>query len=516
MSLLGRNIASSLGSRTISSLLSFLFIPVYLRILGIEAWGLIAFSLTLQGILVVFDVGLGLTLNRELARLPRGETSRAEARGLVRTFEILSWAIAGVAGVVVIFASPWIARLWIQPEGLTYEAVETSIRLMGVVFALQIPFWLYQGALFGLERHLVLNTISAITSVIRHGGATLILLLISPTVEAYFRWSIAATAIQTSLVAAALWRAVGGGFFSSRFRLPLLIRSRSFTLAVSLNGLLAPLVAQLDKIVLSAMLPLGEFGAYSLAWSLAAALWMLIAPVTTALFPVFARLTEEGNDLVLSRLYHSAAQGLSAIIAPIATVLIFFPYEVVFLWSGDEATALQAARVLPILAVGTLLSGMASLPITLQMAAGMPRLILSTNLAAVCTLAPAVYLIAPRFGAEGVAFLWVALGLAYVLVTAPAMHKWVLEREYARWLMRDLMAPAILAGFVVGLWRIAAPDGGRVTTIAILMLAWASSTGVSLLASPGSRRTLGALLRTLRPERLGEEDSATRSHRSRH
>ncbi|HUE95684.1 MAG TPA: oligosaccharide flippase family protein [Longimicrobiaceae bacterium] len=502
MSLLGRNIASSFGARTITSLLAFLFIPVYLRILGIEAWGLIAFSLTLQGILVVFDVGLGLTLNRELARLPRGEAPHPEARDLIRTFEIVSWSIAVLAGAVVILASPWIARAWIHPEGLTRSSVETSIRLMGVMLGLQIPFWLYRGGLFGLEQHVILNAVTVGAAAFRHAGAAAILLLISPTVEAYFRWSIAAVALQTMLGGAALWSAMGGRFPSARFRLPLLVRSASFTAAISINALVAPVLGQIDKIVLSAAIPLAGFGVYSLAWTLAAALWMLISPVTTAVFPAFARLTEEKNEAELSRLYHSLAQGVTALVAPIAMVLLFFPGEIVFLWSGDPDTAARAAGVLRNLAIGTTLTGVASLPITLQMAAGMPRLVLLTNLAAVCALVPAALLIAPRFGGEGMALLWVALGLAYVLVTAPAMHRFILRNEYARWLIRDLLVPGAAAAGAMSLWRLAAPSPLGRGAIPLLIAAWATATALTLLVSPEVRRRLVAILgRWNEPER---------------
>ncbi len=50
-------------------MMSLAFVPVYIKLLGIEAYGLIGFFLTLVAILSLLDLGLGTTLNRRLAQL---------------------------------------------------------------------------------------------------------------------------------------------------------------------------------------------------------------------------------------------------------------------------------------------------------------------------------------------------------------------------------------------------------------------------------------------------------------
>src|SRR2546425_12398080 len=47
----------------------YLFVPLYLKFLGIEAYGLVGFYATLLGFLTFADMGLTATLNREIARL---------------------------------------------------------------------------------------------------------------------------------------------------------------------------------------------------------------------------------------------------------------------------------------------------------------------------------------------------------------------------------------------------------------------------------------------------------------
>ncbi|MGH9459165.1 MAG: oligosaccharide flippase family protein [Thermoanaerobaculia bacterium] len=489
MGVLGRNIASNLAARSIASLLSLLFIPLYVRILGIEAWGLIGFSLMLQSIFAIFDFGLGLTLNRELARR-RGPDGAAEAGDLVRTYEAVSWIFAAVASLVVIAASGWIATNWIRSGTLAPETLERAIRLMGVMFGLQIPFWLYQGGLFGLERHFALNVITTATVAVRHGGAALVLLFVAPTIETYFGWLIVATGLQTALTGGPLWRSIRRPFFGSRFRAGLLARSGSFTAAVSVNGVFAPLVTQIDKIILSALVPLEDFGVYTLAWSLAAALWMLVAPVTTALFPRFARLVEDRNEEELAALYHRVTRALAVVLAPAAMLLITFPQAIVLLWSGDAAVAERAQAVLPFLAAGTMLAGLATVPLTLQMAAGKPRLVLYTNVAAICVLTPATLILGRQFGIPGVAALWAAVGLGYVLAMTPIMHRGLLRRHYGRWLGRDVALPVAAAAIATIPWRFASPLGGSASAIPVLAAAWLVALVLCVLLSGNPLRAL--------------------------
>jgi O-antigen/teichoic acid export membrane protein len=63
------NILANLFGRVWIALINLLFIPVYLRFLGIEEFGIIGIFASMQAILMVLDGGMSATLNREMARL---------------------------------------------------------------------------------------------------------------------------------------------------------------------------------------------------------------------------------------------------------------------------------------------------------------------------------------------------------------------------------------------------------------------------------------------------------------
>ena len=69
MTILQKNIAANIAGSIWQALMGLIFIPFYIKFMGIESWGLIGFFYTLLIMFTLLDLGLSNTLNRELARL---------------------------------------------------------------------------------------------------------------------------------------------------------------------------------------------------------------------------------------------------------------------------------------------------------------------------------------------------------------------------------------------------------------------------------------------------------------
>jgi O-antigen/teichoic acid export membrane protein len=52
-------------SKIISATISLVFVPIYIKLLGVESYGLVAFYLLLMGVLVVVDLALSTALSRQ-------------------------------------------------------------------------------------------------------------------------------------------------------------------------------------------------------------------------------------------------------------------------------------------------------------------------------------------------------------------------------------------------------------------------------------------------------------------
>ena len=78
------NLAANLTGSAWSMFVQLLCIPLYIKFMGVEAYGLVGFYLMLQAMLQVLDLGLSPTMNREMARYSV-EPEKADERTRLQT-----------------------------------------------------------------------------------------------------------------------------------------------------------------------------------------------------------------------------------------------------------------------------------------------------------------------------------------------------------------------------------------------------------------------------------------------
>jgi O-antigen/teichoic acid export membrane protein len=337
-----QNIIANFAGRVWSALMALAFLPLYVRFLGIESYGLIGFFISLVALLSIFDMGLSATLSKEMARLSVRPGKEREARDLVRTFELIYWGTGILLGGGIALLAPLIARGWLNAQGVAVQTMEEAILIMGLAVALQWPNSLYSGGLMGLQRQVLLNAIRAGTTTLQAGGAVLVLWLVSPTIYAYFLWQILIGALHTAIVGAALWKSLPAGT-NAVFRKVLLANNWRFAGGMTGITVLVVILTQTDKIVLSKMLSLELFGYYSLAAVIASAVYYISNPIFSALFPRFTQAIGGGNAAEVTLLYHKGSQLMSALVSPLCIFAALFSEELLAVWFGDTPVG-QPAR----------------------------------------------------------------------------------------------------------------------------------------------------------------------------
>jgi O-antigen/teichoic acid export membrane protein len=454
MDLIKKNIAANFAGSIWQALMGLIFIPLYIKFMGIESWGLIGIFATLQTVFGLLDMGLSSTLNREMSRLSVLPHKEQEMRNLVRTLEVLYWSIAVFAGITVVSLSPFISHHWIKAGQLSPKTIEQALLIMGLIMALQMPVGFYSGGLMGLQRQVLLNAVNVSISTLRGAGAVLILWLVSPTIQAFFLWQIVISIINIFLLSLFLWRRLPLGDSKAVFQKQLLKGIWRFTAGMSGITILATILTQLDKVILSKMLSLEMFGYYALASMVAMSLARLFTPFFYSIYPRFTQLVSIDDQDGLKRLYHKSCQFMSVLILPIAVVVALFSYEILLLWTQNPTTAQESHLLVSILICGTALNGLMNFPYALQLAFGWTSLSFFKNAIAVILLVPLIIYMAMRYGAIGAAIAWFALNMGDIVFVIPLMHRRLLRKEKWRWYLQDVCLPLVVCMFVAGLGRI--------------------------------------------------------------
>jgi O-antigen/teichoic acid export membrane protein len=449
MPTLRTNILANYAGQVWMALMGVVFIPVYIKLLGMESFGLVGLMLSIQALSMLFDLGMGGVLNRELARRVHDASAAHTLGDLIRTFEWLVWPIAMIIIGLVWLASGPLANHWLHPQQLSPQVTAHAIAIMGVAVALQWPSSFYANGLSGLERQPALNLINASFATLRGAGVLAVLHWVSPTISAFMWWYAGIGACQSLVSAATLWHLLPTSSKKrARFRSSELRAAGRFAGGLVAIMTLSVILIQLDRIVISAMLPLVELGYFSLAMSVAAGMGRMVQPMFNALYPRYSRLVSLGQHDSLTQLYHLSNQCLVVVVAAVAAVLMVFGRDVLYLWTGDAATAAKLALPLAILVAGTALNGLMNLPYALQLAHGWTRLTVISNLVALILGIPFCIWAVGHYGIVGAACLWFVINLGFVALNIPLMHRRLLRGELSRWYRRDLLPPAIGAATV--------------------------------------------------------------------
>ena len=469
MTQLKKNIVANIAGQSWAALLQLIFVPLYLKFLGIEAYGLIGFYVVMQAILQILDLGMSPTMTRELARLSSMDAKGKEMRDFVRTLELGYWLIGIVILAIIVGASSFIAGHWIKEGSLNVGTVRNAIVLMGIVSFFQWPVSFYQGGLMGLQRQVLFNSIKITMSTLSSVGAVLVLWLISPTIMTFLKWQLFIGALQISLLAIFLWHSLPNHDHSPHVNRHLLRNISGFAAGMSGLTVTAIVLTQMDKIVLSKLLSLEQFGYYMLASVVAGGLGMITGPLFNALFPRFSALAAVDNQEMLRGIYHRGSQTMSVLLLPPAIVVAFFSYDVVLAWTGNAITAQSTSPILRLLIIGTALNGLMNLPYVLQLSYGWTSIGLKINLFFIATMIPLLFLVTTYFGAQGAASVWLLLNVVYVFIGLPLTHRRLLSGETRRWYTEDVGLPLIVATLLTALTTLAYPHSlSRANSIVVL------------------------------------------------
>ena len=433
------------------------FIPLYIKYLGIEAYGLIGIFAVLQAWLVLLDMGMTPTLNREMARFTGGTHSATSIRDLLRSVELIAVGIAVLVGLGIWGASGWLASDWLRAEKLPIDTVAKAFAIMGAVTALRFVEGIYRSAIIGLQRQVLYNVVNSLLATLRGVGAVGILIWVSATIEAFFIWQGLISILSLGVLATATYRALPKSERGGRFSMPALRGIGRFAGGMMGITFLALLLTQIDKILLSKLLTLSDYGYYSLAAVVAAALYMLTGPISQAWFPRLSELHANNNTAELNTKYHQGAQLVSVFMGSAALIMIVFSETILQLWTHDAELARRSAALLSLLALGNLLNGLMWIPYQTQLAFGWTGLTTYINIVAVAIIVPAILWATPRYGAEGAAWVWVGLNAGYVLIGIHFMCRKILTSEKWRWYGQDLLKPLAVAALLASLLAWAMP-----------------------------------------------------------
>ncbi len=436
-----KNIIAGFISQLYVTAVGILMLPLYINYMGAEAYGLVGFFSQLQIWFQLLDIGLTSTMARESARHQGGASTALEYRRLARALEGVFLCMALLGGIFLFAMASPMASGWLVASEIPGHEIAKSLQLIALIVAIRWMCGLYRGVITGAERLVWLGVFNSLVATGRFVLVLPLLIFVSPTPLAFFAFQLVMAIIELMGLAWMAYRLLPPISKEQHIKWewaplkPVL----KFSLSIAFTSSVWVLVSQIDKLILSKILPLADYGYFTVAVLVANGIMIVSSPISSAIMPRMTHLHAEGKNDELIAVYRQATQIVMVTAIPIALLLTFFAPYILWAWTGDTTLVERSAPTLKLFAIGYLFLTVNAFPYYLQYAKGDIRLHLIGNTLFLLLLVPTLIWAASKYGMIGAGWAWLTSNLIYFLIWVPMVHHKFAVGLHWKWLSRDVI-----------------------------------------------------------------------------
>jgi O-antigen/teichoic acid export membrane protein len=402
--LLARNTVWNLIGNSAPMVVAFFCIPVLIRALGKDRFGILALAWALVGYANLFDLGLGRALTQMVAKkLGAGEDHEVPA--LVWTSLILMFAMGLVGTAAIIVISPWLVRHALRvPEVLQSETLR-AFYLLG----LSVPVVISSAGLRGLlEAHQRFNLVNAVripTGVLTFVGPLLVLpfsrslvpltgILVAGRLAGCLVHFWLCLRVVPELRRRVAWHGPSAG--------PLL----RFGGWMTVTNVVGPLLVTLDRFLIAGLISVTAVAYYATPSEVVTKLLLIPAAVVGVVYPAFSVsfVQDRGRAALM---YRRSVKYILLALFPIILLMVVLAQNGLTLWLGADF-ARHSTHVVQWLALGAMANGLALVPFTFVQGIGRPELTAKLHLLELPFYLGILFWLIHADGIDGAAIAWAA------------------------------------------------------------------------------------------------------------
>lgn len=385
------------------SLLSMLFVPIYIRFLGVTEWGIVAACASVQVFANFVDAGFSQIVPRWVAR---------EAGQGLMLFKYLRLfqKIYLILGLFIFFllqlSANYLAHKWYQVEADDAAELELALRIISFQFLFQFVNNLYIGFWHGMQKQVLANVRTCFFGTLKHAVTLFALKEILPVSWVYASVFSFVALIEVVINRITLRRMLGAKQVGE---LPQILIAPFLREVSVLSGgiMVGLLVSQLDRIVLSRILPLEQFGIYTVTATLALAFLQLQAPFTRAYFPILVRELHVIGRVSGKHIKHLVLGTL--MVATLPTLLAsLFSAPLLQVWLHESSIVEIAQRPLQLLLIAVAINTLYGCIYQLIVASGQSHLVFNFNVTALLVAIVIVFVSGYRSGSILGGIIWLS------------------------------------------------------------------------------------------------------------
>ncbi|WP_037498041.1 oligosaccharide flippase family protein [Sphingobacterium deserti] len=424
----------------------YLFIPVYIDYLGVEAYGVISFYSVILGIVSIVDAGMSSSVTREFAS---NDTNYYKFNILDIIERYFFMMCLGVCILLIVLA-PQIAKIWLYTEGRDNSFI---VRLIAIGVCLQLFSTIYYSGLMGLNKQVLANSIQLSWGIAKTFGVLLLFILVGANLEIFFYCQITVNIILVIVLRYSLVKklALQKDKYVRQFsKLPNPVQKYIF--GMIFIAIISAINIYTDKLVISSYFSLKDFGIYSIASNLAQLPVLVGTPIALSFFPIFSRLYSENSNEALNTTFSSVSFLFNIIIIPLVTVIFLNADEILRIWVGsnlDNAELPLLTYLVKFLAIGGAFLSLQIIPYYFLLANGETKYTIYQGCCQILIGIPLLYICVTKYGVQGIPLPWMIINLGAFLFLNIVVGRKYLKKSFPRELFRTIALPAAISITIV-------------------------------------------------------------------
>lgn len=353
------DVLSQYGLTVTSIFIPIVSLPLYIKYLGVEQWGVISFCTLIVSIISLIESGFGQNIIREFSgnNTIGVVLNDKTAVHLFKSVECIYCVFGLLSGIVVVALSSVITLKWLNVDKEYLSTTKTSVELIGVGLIFILPAMFYRSFSISQQNILKINNIIILHLIIRT-SVSLLICKVTEDASYMLLWVVISYLIECIHRRMLVYSSFGEKIPQSirfYFRIEtweMLIRSLKFSFAVILGAL----VVQMDKIIISKVGTIHDYAVFTIASTMSLSILQIIQPIVSIALPrvIVAYKSNHGNAMLKYMLLLFLASLLVS--AVLFVFYIFWGHQVINFWLKNADGGENVCALMDILIIGSLIN----------------------------------------------------------------------------------------------------------------------------------------------------------------
>lgn len=456
--LLAKNTLWSIGASVASIAIALFSVPILLKYLGTDRFGVISLVWIVEGQFSLFDLGLGQALTKLVAE--KLGSSREQEVPPIFWSSLFAMTAFGLVGALILrFASSWLVYSALKVPPKIQGETLTAFHLVAISLPIVISSAALRGLIAAYQRFDLLSLVRLPISLFSYLVPLVVLPFskrLGPFILVLVLSRFVAWAIHFVLclrVSPNLIHHIG--VRGAPFRLML-----HFGGWMTVTNIVGPIIVNIDRVLIGTLISMTAVAYYATPYEAAAKLWIIPSAIAGVLFPAFSTVLAQDRQRA-TLLFEKGVKYIFLSLFPIVLGTLTLGRWALRFWLG-AAFAENSTTVLQLLAVGVFANSLAQVPFWQIQAAHRPDLPAKTHLIELPCYLLLFWGLTRTFGIEGAGLAWLLRAIVDTVIMFWLSNRLLVEsRPFTQDLAKVsvLAAPLFLASVLI-----------KANTLAILFL----------------------------------------------